>query len=168
MPDTSSGLDATLGALADPTRRRVVESLRRRPHRAGELSRLFATSPPAMSRHLRVLRKSGLIEDLGDQADARARVYRLKPGPFRDLAAWLEEVEAFWRDELASFKDTDAAYKTCLAAGATSVSEPQDQYYGDRNAGVRDPNGNQWWLGTHLEDVPPEEIARRAAARSNA
>ena len=65
-------------------------------------------------------------------------------------------------------EDTDAAYQACLAAGAASVSEPKDQYYGDRNAGVRDPNGNQWWLGTHMEDVSPEEIGRHAAAQGRA
>jgi DNA-binding transcriptional ArsR family regulator len=104
MVSASSNLDTTLGALADPTRRRVIESLRRRPHRAGELSRAFRTSPPAMSRHLRVLRKSGLVEDVGDEADARVRLYRLRPEPFHQLTTWLEEVAAFWDDELASFK----------------------------------------------------------------
>ncbi|MDH3892322.1 MAG: VOC family protein [candidate division Zixibacteria bacterium] len=59
--------------------------------------------------------------------------------------------------------DTDAAYKAALEAGATSVMEPADQFYGDRNAGVKDACGNLWWIGTHIEDVPPDEMARRAA-----
>jgi uncharacterized glyoxalase superfamily protein PhnB len=64
--------------------------------------------------------------------------------------------------------DTDAAYQRALGAGATSLMEPADQFYGDRNAGVRDPAGNVWWIGTHIEDVAPEEIARRAAQRAKA
>jgi PhnB protein len=55
-------------------------------------------------------------------------------------------------------------YKRALQAGATSTSEPADQFYGDRSAGIKDPVGNQWWIATHKEDVPLEEIARRAKA----
>ena len=61
--------------------------------------------------------------------------------------------------------DTDARYKRALEAGATSVMEPADQFYGDRNAGVKDPTGNIWWIATHFEDVSPEELARRAKTR---
>ena len=59
--------------------------------------------------------------------------------------------------------DTDAAYRAALAAGATSVMEPANQFYGDRNAGVKDANGNFWYFGTHVEDVSPEEMNRRQA-----
>jgi PhnB protein len=59
--------------------------------------------------------------------------------------------------------DTDATYRDAIEAGATSLMEPADQFYGDRNAGVRDPFGNIWWIGTHVEDVPREELERRAA-----
>lgn len=62
--------------------------------------------------------------------------------------------------------DTDAAYRRALEAGATSMMEPADQFYGDRNAGVKDPSGNLWWIATHKEDVPPEEMKRRAEAAS--
>jgi PhnB protein len=61
-------------------------------------------------------------------------------------------------------EDTDATYKRALEAGATSIMEPADQFYGDRNAGVKDPLGNIWWIGTHIEDVPPEEMKKRAEA----
>jgi PhnB protein len=61
--------------------------------------------------------------------------------------------------------DTDALYHLALQAGATSLREPTDQFYGDRMAGVQDPLGNHWWIATHTEDVPPAELARRAAAR---
>ena len=61
--------------------------------------------------------------------------------------------------------DTDALYHLALQAGATSLREPTDQFYGDRMAGVQDPVGNQWWIATHTENVSPAELARRAAAQ---
>jgi len=61
--------------------------------------------------------------------------------------------------------DTDATYQRALDAGAEVLQEPRDTYYGDRNAGVTDPVGNQWWLATHVEDVTKEEIQRRALAQ---
>jgi DNA-binding transcriptional ArsR family regulator len=100
----SRRLDATLSALADPTRRRVVDLLRQRPRRAGELAAAFDVSAPAISRHLRVLRTCGLIEEESAPHDARVRVYRLRPQPFRDLHSWLDQVEAFWGEQLESFK----------------------------------------------------------------
>ena len=60
----------------------------------------------------------------------------------------------------------DAAYRRALAAGATSIAEPATQFYGDRHGAVRDCCGNSWWLATHVEDVSPEEMERRAAPRS--
>jgi len=62
--------------------------------------------------------------------------------------------------------DIDAAYAKALAAGATTVMEPADQFYGDRSGGVKDAFGNLWFVATHKEDVSPEEMARRAAARA--
>jgi uncharacterized glyoxalase superfamily protein PhnB len=61
-------------------------------------------------------------------------------------------------------EDVDAVYRRALAAGAVSLSEPADMFYGDRTAGVKDEHGNQWWIATHKEDVPPEELTRRAEA----
>ncbi len=58
-------------------------------------------------------------------------------------------------------EDVDRVYQQALKAGAQSVQEPEDQFYGDRTAGVSDPLGNAWWLATHIEDPTPEEIARR-------
>jgi len=60
--------------------------------------------------------------------------------------------------------DADAVYERALRAGATSLREPADQFYGDRSAGVKDVAGNHWWIATHIEDVSPEEIEKRAAA----
>jgi PhnB protein len=62
--------------------------------------------------------------------------------------------------------DTDAVYRRALQAGATSLMEPANQFYGDRNAGVKDPCGNFWWIGTHIEDVSPEEMKRRSEAHA--
>jgi DNA-binding transcriptional ArsR family regulator len=52
--------------------------------------------PPAMSRHLRVLRKTGLVDESAEEDDARVRVYRLRPEPFARLRVWLDQVEAYW------------------------------------------------------------------------
>ena len=104
MSAALADVDRTLAALADPTRRRVVDLLRERPRRAGELAAAFDMTPPAMSRHLRVLRKTGLVEEDGLEEDARVRVYRLRHAPFDELRAWLDEVEAFWEDQLGAFK----------------------------------------------------------------
>jgi DNA-binding transcriptional ArsR family regulator len=97
-------IDRTLIALADPARRGVVELLRKQPRRAGDLAASLQMSAPAMSRHLRVLRKSGLIEEEAQDEDARVRRYRLRRQPFDALQRWLRDVEAFWSDELSAFK----------------------------------------------------------------
>ncbi|HMZ81442.1 MAG TPA: VOC family protein [Acidobacteriota bacterium] len=60
--------------------------------------------------------------------------------------------------------DTDAVYAQALKAGGVSIMEPANQFYGDRNAGVKDHFGNQWWIATHVEDVSPEELEHRAKA----
>ena len=94
-------LDSTLAALADPTRRQVVDLLRSGPRPAGELARSLRVSAPSMSRHLRVLRAGGLVEAAAVEADARLRLYRLRSEPFTGLDEWLPR---FWDDQLASFK----------------------------------------------------------------
>lgn len=103
-------LDQTLAALADPHRRRVVELLRERPRRAGELAEAAGLTPPAMSRHLKTLRQSGLVEVAGlveeshPEFDARVRVYQLRAEPMVDLMRWLEQTERMWSAQLAAFK----------------------------------------------------------------
>jgi DNA-binding transcriptional ArsR family regulator len=101
----AAAVDGTLAALADPTRRGVVDLLRRRPRAAGELASALDVSPPALSRHLRVLRKSGLIEEERDENDFRLRIYRLRPEPFSELQDWLRQVEGFWGEQLGAFRD---------------------------------------------------------------
>jgi len=61
-------------------------------------------------------------------------------------------------------EDPDATYRRAISAGATSLEEPQDMFYGDRRATVRDPFGNTWQIATHKEDLSLEEIQRRIAA----
>ena len=73
-----------------------------------------------------------------------------------------------WREMTGSIMlyvpDADATYKAALNAGAKSVQEMADQFYGDRSGGVEDPSGVTWWISTHVEDVSPEEMERRMAA----
>ena len=97
-------VDRTLAALSDPTRRSVVDLLRKQPRRAGELAAALDMNPAALSRHLRILRKSGLIVDDEVEDDERVRLYRLRPEAFASLRDWLGEVEAFWGTQLESFK----------------------------------------------------------------
>jgi DNA-binding transcriptional ArsR family regulator len=97
-------LDKTLAALADPHRRQVVELLREKPRRAGELAEAVGLNPPALSRHLRTLKASGLIADVHPAFDARVRIYSLNPEPMTDLRAWLDETERLWTEQLAAFK----------------------------------------------------------------
>jgi DNA-binding transcriptional ArsR family regulator len=97
-------LDRTLMALADPTRRGVIELLRQEPRKASELADALSMTRPAMSRHLRLLRKTGLVTERELESDARVRMYRLERAPFLELRGWLDEVEGFWADQLAAFK----------------------------------------------------------------
>jgi len=61
--------------------------------------------------------------------------------------------------------DADAVFKTAVAAGAKAERQPENMFYGDRMGGVIDKWGNHWWIGTHVEDVSPEEMRRRMAAQ---
>jgi DNA-binding transcriptional ArsR family regulator len=97
-------LDRTLAALADPHRRRVIELLRDRPRRAGELAQGVGLNPSALSRHLRTLKAGGLIEETHPEFDARIRIYTLRPAPMATLKTWLEQTERLWTEQLAAFK----------------------------------------------------------------
>lgn len=100
----SRPIDETLAALADPHRRRAVELLGQKPRRAGELADALGLPAPAMSRHLRVLKQSGLVEEAHPAFDARVRIYALRSGAMSELKRWLDETEKLWSDQLASFK----------------------------------------------------------------
>lgn len=97
-------VDRTLAALADPCRRQVVDLLARGPRAAGDLAREVGVPAPAMSRHLKALKDSGLVEDCHPAFDARVRVYALRPEPMVDLLRWLEESERLWSEQLLAFK----------------------------------------------------------------
>jgi len=97
-------IDRTFAALADPHRRQVVELLREKPRRAGELAEAVGLSPPAMSRHLKTLRESRLVEETPAEFDTRVRIYRLRPQPMAHLKAWLEETERLWTEQLSGLK----------------------------------------------------------------
>lgn len=100
----AAALDQTLAALADPHRRRVVDLLAVRPRAAGELARELELTPPAMSRHLKTLKESGLVEESHPAFDARVRIYALRPEPMVHLIRWLEDAERLWSGQLAAFK----------------------------------------------------------------
>ena len=91
-------------ALADPTRRRVVQLLGRRPHRAGELADATGMSQPAMSRHLKILLTSGIVKDARVPEDARVRLFTLQPESLVAVQAFLDRLQAEWRVQLRSLK----------------------------------------------------------------
>jgi DNA-binding transcriptional ArsR family regulator len=93
MVKHSTSLDDVFGALADPTRRRIVERLSRGALTAGEIAAGFDVSQPAISKHLKVLERSGLLA-----RDVRGRVHhcRLEPAAMRSASTWLEQQRAFW------------------------------------------------------------------------
>ena len=84
-------------ALADPSRRTVLDILRDHPATAGELADALPIARPGVSRHLRVLREAGLVEA---RVDGQRRLYRLRPEPLEELDAWLEPYRAMWRTSL--------------------------------------------------------------------
>jgi DNA-binding transcriptional ArsR family regulator len=86
-----------LEALADPTRRRILELLADGERSAGEIASHFRTSRPGVSRHLRVLREQGFVRT---RAEAQRRLYSLDPAPLAELDAWLERYRSFWTNRL--------------------------------------------------------------------
>lgn len=89
-------------ALANPTRRALLDQLRIRPGSVNELAEGFAMRRPSVSEHLRVLRDAGLVTD---ERRGRERIYRLAPEPLQEVAAWLHPYEEFWRDRLRGLRD---------------------------------------------------------------
>src|SRR5438046_3601965 len=95
------GREITFQALADPTRRAVLDLLRRGSQPAGQIARAFPVSRPAISKHLRLLRRAHLVQE---RREGRHRVYTLNPGPLKAVDSWLEQYRVFWRANLASLK----------------------------------------------------------------
>ena len=92
---------ATFQALADPTRRAVLDLLRRGALPAGQIAREFPVSRPAISKHLRLLRRARLVEE---RREGRNRLYRLNAEPLRGVDAWLNEYRNFWQSNLTRLK----------------------------------------------------------------
>jgi DNA-binding transcriptional ArsR family regulator len=96
--------DIPFDALADPTRRQVLQLLGERPMRAGELAEAARISRPAMSRHLRILLAAGMVDDERAAYDARARVFRLRPGALQPIKEWMDRLQADWDAQLVSYR----------------------------------------------------------------
>ena len=90
-------------ALADPTRREIVELLAERERTAGDVARKFAITQPAVSQHLRALREAGLVRV---RQDAQRRIYSLEPRGLAEIDAWLSRYRAFWTTHLDSLERT--------------------------------------------------------------
>jgi len=86
-----------------------------------------------------------------------------------DSVLMISESRGEWKPMPAALylyvSDVDAVYQRALAAGATSLMAPTNTFYGNRESGVTDQFGNYWWIATHIEEVSPEEIAKRAEAQ---
>ncbi len=89
-------------ALADPMRRRILDSLRERPRLVGELADLLSISQPGISKHLRVLREVGLVRV---RPDAQRRWYELRPEPLAEVHAWLESYRHLWDERFERLDD---------------------------------------------------------------
>lgn len=88
-------------AIADPTRRAILDSLRVKERSAGDIAALFPVSRPAVSRHLRVLRRAGLVRE---RRAAQSRLYSLAADPLREVNDWLQDYQAFWALRLQRLK----------------------------------------------------------------
>jgi len=106
--------EATFQALADPTRRAVLDLLRGGRQPAGQIARAFPVSRPAISRHLRLLRRAHLVEE---HREGRNRLYQLNPEPLKAVDSWLEHYRVFWTATLNNLKSfVEAEYARELAA----------------------------------------------------
>jgi DNA-binding transcriptional ArsR family regulator len=111
--------EATFSALADPTRRAVLDLLRRGSQPAGRIAQEFPTSRPAISKHLRLLRRAHLVDE---RREGRLRVYQLNPEPLRAVDSWLEHYRTFWTQNLANLKAfVEAEYEKETAGSKTPI-----------------------------------------------
>ena len=100
MPRTAAASDVFL-AVADPTRRAILDRLRHGSVPAMEIADGFRISRPAVSRHLRVLRRAKLVTE---RKEGRNRIYQLTPNPLHDIDAWIDGYRAFWQKSLTGLK----------------------------------------------------------------
>jgi DNA-binding transcriptional ArsR family regulator len=110
-------------ALADPTRRAVLDLLRRGSQPAGAIAQAFPVSRPAISKHLRLLRHAHLVRE---HREGRHRVYRLNPEPLRAVDAWLDQYREFWKfslTNLKSFVESEYAKETAQPSRSKSKGD---------------------------------------------
>ncbi len=94
-------VEAAFEALADPTRRAVLDMLRHGNRRAGQIAKAFPISRPAISKHLRLLRRAHLVNE---RREGRNRVYQINPEPLKAVDQWLNHYRVFWQTNLNSLK----------------------------------------------------------------
>lgn len=114
---TFGRVDAALHALADSSRRTVLEILRDHPATAGELAQALPIARPGVSRHLRVLREAGLVQV---RQEAQRRIYSLRPDPLAEVDAWLADYRALWRNRLDALH-TEVARNKTVSGNKTAV-----------------------------------------------
>jgi DNA-binding transcriptional ArsR family regulator len=114
--------DLAFSALADPTRRAVLDLLRAGTRPAGDIARAFTVSRPAISKHLSILRRAHLVEE---RREGRHRLYQLNPEPLREVDTWLQQYREFWTASLNNLKAfVEAEYaKETARKSATSKKE---------------------------------------------
>jgi DNA-binding transcriptional ArsR family regulator len=115
--------EAAFNALADPTRRAVLDLLRAGTKPAGEIASAFPVSRPAISKHLRILRRAHLVEE---HREGRHRMYQLNPEPLKAVDSWLEHYRAFWSaslNNLKAFVEAEYAKETAAAVHKHSKKE---------------------------------------------
>jgi DNA-binding transcriptional ArsR family regulator len=123
-------LSTTFAALADPTRRAILARLATGEASVKELAQPFAMTQPAVSKHLRVLERAGLVEP---GRDAQWRPRRLRAGPLRDVSAWLDDYRRHWEE---SFERLDAYFREVDAPG--QPTDEQEQFDGHDDDGAAD------------------------------
>jgi DNA-binding transcriptional ArsR family regulator len=115
--------ESTFQALADPTRRAVLDLLRRGSQPAGNIAGAFPVSRPAISKHLRLLRRAHLVRE---HREGRHRVYQLNPEPLRAVDSWLEQYRSFWKMNLSNLKtfvEAEYAKETAVHQPAKSITK---------------------------------------------
>jgi DNA-binding transcriptional ArsR family regulator len=120
--------DEVFGALADPTRRAVLDLLRSGDRAAGEIAQRFPVSRPAISKHLRQLRRAGLV---AETRSGRHRLYRLNAEPLQTVATWLDAYRNHWRTKLENLK------------GYVEATDPNIHARGTTNAGANKSSGRR-------------------------
>lgn len=125
--------EAAFQALADPTRRAVLDLLRQGNQPAGKIASAFPVSRPAISKHLRLLRRAHLVSE---RREGRHRVYQLNPEPLKAVDHWLDHYRTFWRANLAGLKtfvEAEYARETRGAHGPNAVQLPNSKPRKERN-----------------------------------